>query len=237
MRINKSKKNINHNPYNTHKKIKLHGICVCENFGDYLDYTMSYNRSIFDTITIVTTTEDYETRRVCHKYNLNIVITDRLHKDGAPFNKAAGLNDGYSQMNKDGWVVIFDSDMVFPSFNNILKRLDKRCLYGIPRKNIGHRTNKIKLQSVPSNFKINAQPGRVVIGYCQIFYAPHLGHKKLYNERYKSANRSDTRFALQWERDKNIHIDNLYCYHISREKVNWRGRKSPKLKVSDASKK
>jgi len=229
MRINKNRKQQIYKRNVPKRKIKLNGLCVCVDFGDYLDYTMQYNRSIFDTVTIVTTDKDYETKRVCHKYNLNVVVTKRLYEDDAPFNKGKAINDGYLEMDKEDWICIFDADIIFPFFHNILHKLDQTMLYSIPRKDINITKHISNITQSSHENELRLCSDECLIGYCQLFHSTSINTKHLYHEKFPTARRSDTKFSKRFAIDKNIYIANLLCYHISQRNINWSGRVSKRL--------
>jgi len=197
---------------------------------------MQYNQSVFDTVTIVTTEDDLETRRVCNKYNMNVVTTNVMFDDDAPFNKGKAINVGFREMPQSNWMAIFDADMALPSFNKILYQLDKTNIYGIPRINIGQKLNKINLPSVNSVHKTKQELFEVIIGYLQIWHSSQTPGDSIYCERSKTAQRSDTRFCHRWDASHTYRLNDLWCYHISSPRINWKGRVSPRLKVPNAHK-
>lgn len=206
---------------------EIHGVCVCVNFGDYLDYTLSYNNPIFNSITIATCSNDIITQNVCKKYKVNMVITDRFFENNDPFNKGKGLNDAIKKMDKSNWICIFDADMIFPPVQQFLHKLNKMYLYGIRRRNI---KKKFYNTDIRITHNIGERKVKRVIGFCQIFHSSSLDEEKIrYSENCKTAQRSDVLFNDFWDRASRKVITGITCYHLSDEEINWSGRVSPRF--------
>jgi len=95
-------------------KKKVNAITVCVNYSDYLDITLARNVKEVDSFTVVTTSKDKATQEIARKHGAKVIISDRIHEGGAPFNKAKGMNDGLRTLPKNQWVLILDSDIILP---------------------------------------------------------------------------------------------------------------------------
>lgn len=118
------------------REFRLQGVIASVNYADFLAYTLPMNRCIFDRLIVVTDTFDFATQKLCEYYHVECVNTDAFHRDGAKFNKGAGLNEGFKRLGGDGWIVHLDSDIVLPArTREILTTLslDKDTIYGIDR--------------------------------------------------------------------------------------------------------
>lgn len=204
---------------------QVHGVCTCVNFSDYLDITLHYNIDVFDSITVVTSPSDIKTQKVCEKYNVNPVLTDKFFDDDAPFNKGKGINEGLQQMDKSDWVCIFDSDMIFPKFKNILYKLDKGCLYGMKRRDIGANLNKIRFPLTDISDIPLPTHCTWIIGCFQLYHSSY--GNMMYSEKFNSAENSDNQFTNAWSKKDRRVFQGLIGFHISTPKENWYGRISP----------
>lgn len=105
----------------------LSAVTVCVDYSQYLEITAE-NRSQFDRWIVVTTREDRETQEVCRKHDLDVVLTERLHQNGDPFNKGKAINDGLDALAKSDWIVLLDADILLPdNFREAVERNDLRA--------------------------------------------------------------------------------------------------------------
>lgn len=93
---------------------KVEGVTVCVGYGDYLRVTLPRAVRHFDRFVVVTDQRDIETAEICAEHGAECVICSRLHSDGAPFRKGAAVNDGLNALDRDGWILITDCDVIFP---------------------------------------------------------------------------------------------------------------------------
>ena len=117
----------------------LEAVTVCVGYADILRITMPYNKPLIDNWIIVTSPEDKETFDLYKYYNVPVVVTDKFYEDGAEFNKAKGINEGFKKLVKVDWVLHLDADiMLLANFRQICKedQLQKDAVYGIDRVNV-----------------------------------------------------------------------------------------------------
>jgi len=117
------------------KKPKIHALLVCVNFTDYLEITIPHNRVIFESITVITSTEDVKTQNFCKWNKLDFIVTDAFKPR---FNKGAAINKGLSFLRAKQdveWVMITDADIIWPpSLKHWLPTLHPSFLYGCCRR-------------------------------------------------------------------------------------------------------
>src|SRR5437763_1628619 len=107
----------------------IHGVVVSDGYADYLDVSLSYNRSLFSTCVVVTSPEDTASQKVALKHNcVSLVTADGRRQPGSDrastlrgniparqFNKGLMIERGLQQLPGSGWRCHFDADMVFPA--------------------------------------------------------------------------------------------------------------------------
>jgi hypothetical protein len=232
----------------------LEAVTVCVNYADILRVTIPFNKSLIDNWVIVTSTQDKETFDVCKYYGVTCIMTDKFFDNGAPFNKAKGINEGLKKLTQIDWMLHLDADIILPAnFRQICKddQLQKDAIYGIDRINvIGDeelfrlfitKNSQIK-QWTYLNQKTEYEPafrlhnlnsGYNVIGFFQLWHSNYLKNNLKYPENHTSAARTDVGFQQQWNLDKRLLYPGIIGYHIMTEALpkgyDWNGRKSKKV--------
>ena len=67
--------------------IRVEAVTVCVGYGDILAVTMAENLPLLDSLLVVTSKSDEETKKVCKRHSVPYIATDEFKRDG-PFNKA-----------------------------------------------------------------------------------------------------------------------------------------------------
>jgi hypothetical protein len=233
--------------------LKLEAVTVCVGYSDLLQVIAEYNRHLFDRWVIVTTHGDAETREVCRKYSLPILLTEELSRDGAPFNKGRGVALGLDQVEGSGWIMQLDADIILPrDFHHSLRmsHLDESCICGFDRVMVRSWDAWCKLRdsgylqhdyhcrcSFPDGYDVGTRwvspmHGYVPIGFAQLWHGSadtiHGFHQKPYPSWHNSASRSDVQFALQWDRRYRRLLPEVIVLHLESEPAalgaNWQGR-------------
>lgn len=229
--------------------MNIEAVTVCVDYSDFLDVTAVENKGLFDRWIIVTAPKDKETREVCRKHNLEVVLTDDFYKtDG--FAKARGINRGLTMLSRDSWRVHIDADIALPGiFRNLLTlaHLDENCIYGCDRVMLTsceawltykatHMNHSHHYRvAIPDKIGIRwASPsyGWVPIGFFQMWHSnadEWNGIKqRRYPENHNTAARNDVQFGLQWDRRQRIFLPELIVAHLESEPAkvgaNWNGR-------------
>jgi hypothetical protein len=234
--------------------MKLEGVIVCVNYSDFLAYTLPLNKLAFDKLVVVTSTKDRATQRLCEYHHVMCVQTDVFYENGASFNKAKGINFGLSFLDKDGWVLHLDGDMVLPpQFRRTLEPLDldPTYVYGVDRvmcRNFEQwhefmlRPNLTQQNGIYIHPTVPGMPvgtriarygtagGYVPIGFFQLWNVKASGID-FYPNEHTDAGRSDMLFTEQWPRNKRGFIPEIITIHLESEQlgsmgVNWKGRKT-----------
>jgi hypothetical protein len=95
------------------KNLKV--VTTCVNYSDYLTHTLRHNKNLFNDFTVITSTKDSDTKKLCNKHKTDIIELDYLGEDGKPFDWRGAYNTFLSiPSNKNQWVLITDSDVLLP---------------------------------------------------------------------------------------------------------------------------
>ena len=91
----------------------IEGICVSSHYEDYLVWCLSSCKHIFDRLVVVTSDQEYDnkTETICKHFHTTCIRTNVLNEK---FNKGMAINIGLNQLSGKGWIVHFDSDIIFP---------------------------------------------------------------------------------------------------------------------------
>lgn len=218
-------------------------LITCVNYSDYLDYSLRYNLEIFNHIYILTTPEDCLTKNIITKYNNSktiLIETNLFYQDGAHLNKGAALNLGLQNLRNKDWLLIGDTDCIYPyRLKDLVQRLDINYLYGMYRhtihtsKNLNEEVNI--MNTIDSNDEffsyIMSKHGyahKLILGYCQLFNfsSKFLENKNLTYPHGKSCRFVDTIFSRSNFSRRYKKLLDTYCIHLGDTGINWTGRKS-----------
>jgi hypothetical protein len=227
-------------------------LTVSVNYTDFLVHILEENYSLFDRWVIVTDTSSRDVVFECNKYsNVVCIQTDVFYKDGAKFNKWAGINEALKLID-DGWVLFLDSDIVLHKetrriLNNLSLKED--CIYGVDRVNCN--ADEWEVYRKKRNMLVNSwllTSAGLSLGSRLVHIYGHEGdngkfagwnplgffqlvHRKsfnLYPQNSKGADHCDIVFARLYPRDKRILIPEILAIHLESEFVikgtNWYGR-------------
>lgn len=232
---------------------KLEGVIVCVNYSDFLAASLPHNKGHFNKLVVVTDTKDLKTKNVCDTYDVMCIQTDVFYENGFVINKAAGINEGLKHLDKDGWVLHLDADIVMIGpIRDILNSasLNPEYIYGCDRIMIPeyyswqnfisspkplfegwiyiHTENKI----IGTRLAEYKSEGWNVLGFFQL-WNPKISNIYDYPKDHGDIDRSDVIHSKRWPRSKRQFIPELLVYHIDSEDshskyhgVNWKGRKT-----------
>lgn len=231
----------------------IEAVIVCVNYSDFLAHTLPYNKNHFDRLVVVTDKADERTRRLCEFHHVECVQTDVFYSEGAPFNKAKGINVGLNRLSRRGWVLHLDADIYLPPLTRrILENieLDPAYLYGIDRMMCPTYESWVRFRENPKlthegwiyihptifplGVRIAEYMGRGYepIGFFQL-WNPSGSGVNWYPEEHGSADRTDVLFAKKWTRGKRGLIPEIIGVHLDSEDLdlkqmgkNWNGRKT-----------
>lgn len=116
---------------------KVELVLTCVDFSDFLEITLPENKDLFDNVIVVTSLEDGETEKLCNQYQVNCIKTSIFTDNNASFNMGGGRNEGLKNLKFNEWVVIADTDIIFPkNLHEIIpwEFMNKEILYGGSRR-------------------------------------------------------------------------------------------------------
>ena len=236
----------------------LEAVTVCVDYTDFLNIIANTNKKQFDRWIIVTSHFDKKTQRACEYHGLECVKTNSFYDNGNTFNKGKALNEGFKRLNRKGWVLHLDCDIMLPSnFREVMNEefLQTDAIYGVDRVNVIGGEQMLKLLSESSNqiqdwIFIDTQKyadeygfsprvyskneGNHVIGFFQLF---HGSNEVAYPQEHTNAARTDMQFGKLFPLNKRLHYPGVIAYHLESEKadkmgINWDGRKTKMISES-----
>lgn len=236
----------------TKKPFKLECVITAVKHSDILAHTLPLNRHHFDNLIIVTAPEDEETVRLCDYWGVKYHATDCFQSRWKHFCKGSGINEGLGKLDRDGWILHLDADIVLPPHyrKEIANMdLDTSMIYGVDRymvpsykawqqfigKPDPHRTGNgffIDMEHAPfplgTRVAFGHTGGYIPIGFHQLWHAD--SGQLRYEEGHSDAGREDSVFPTRWPRAKRGFIPEILTYHLESELsamgTNWKGRKS-----------
>lgn len=207
--------------------MNIKGITVSVNYDDLLEITLVRNARHLTEIVVVTTEEDKRTQAVVASVpNARCFITDAFTRYGARFNKSLALEEGFDFIGREGWILIFDADTLFPE-SMPLPKLEVGKLYTPTRILLEDPTqwtedynwNKAKLSN-----------DRHFPGYYQLFHAndPAINTLPWYDVTFAHAGGGDGYFQSRWHPTNKIR-PTFQVLHLGPRDQNWHGRVSPRV--------
>lgn len=231
-------------------------IITCLNYDDYLAITLPKNLEQIKNITIVTSSEDKNTQRICDIEGARIIHSKRITSPTEPFAKGKAINDAIDIIGPKEWIMLIDADILLSknmieNINN--KELDQNILYYARRwgpesegliktfmKDFNNTMDTSHLFYYHAFRGISKEKNALdylPLGYFQLFNVNAfslLNRKKIYPENGKTAEKDDTVFGMYiFPSDKTapLPIFDFDVIHLPHGKFmqNWKGRTSPKL--------
>lgn len=227
----------------------LEGLVVSSGYSDYLSITLSLNRSFFDKLLVITTTVDTDTQAICRQNDVEYILSEEIHKDGAGINRGLAYNQAVKKLSRSDWIIFFDADIIMPvDFRSLLEQqqLDIECLYYTGR--VGPTVdieNQIRAfldnRELIHSWEMGCEyANQGPWGYFQLFNANAVvlsNDNQWYPERFHGVGNSDNHFQLKWKEKKcllpqpQFKVAHLYhqLSYDGGEGLNWNGRMTPKF--------
>lgn len=206
--------------------LRPRGLVVCVDYADLLEITLPRNLHHFSELVVVTHPEDRATRELVERYPpARYYLTDAFYRHGAKFNKGLALEEGFDALGREGWILVWDADTLFPeNWPEITWRVG--WLYGARR----------RILENPADFAEGLDwsrlpPGRDLVwaGYFQLFHAddPHLRRRPWYDVTFSHAGGCDGYFQRHWPVSCKCWLP-FEVLHLGPRDCNWFGRVTPR---------
>lgn len=208
--------------------IPLKGILTCCGYDDLLRHTLHVNARHLTEVVVVTSFDDHKTEAVVADVpNARCFKTDAFYRNGAKFNKGAAIEEGFDALGREGWILIFDADVVFPD-SLPLDNLNPAKLYGARRRMMDDPRQYTPGLKDWRKWPLSSQGGWP--GYFQLFHAacPVIAQRPWYDVTYTHAGMSDNYFQLRWPSNQKEWLP-LEVLHLGPRDRNWYGRVTPRL--------
>lgn len=200
----------------------MKAVIVSVNYGDFLKWTLPYNRERFERVVVVTSTTDETTAEVAASNDAEVIRTDIWTANGARFAKYAGLDLGLDLLGRDGWLCVMDADIMLPKtatwdhlrcglLYSPFRRMCRAC--PPPPESEWHRFPRDPVA-----------PPWHYLGYMQVFHAsdPHL-QPPWFGTGHRTAARGDMILMERWPRELRARTG-WSVLHLGEERRNWTGR-------------
>lgn len=204
----------------------LEAVTICVGYADFLQETAKWNAGLFDRWIIGTTPQDEQTRWVCNRFNLEVILSEDPHRHvrpgGGTFNKGRLIERCLQQTSNEGHRLHLDCDIALPHrFRHLLEAADLQddTIYGCDRANIVGWAEWMKLRGTsymqgaqwsyhcqmqfPHGYKVgdrfvHPQMGYIPIGFFQLYHSSQDEWKGIRVKPYPSNHSSAARTDVQF---------------------------------------
>jgi hypothetical protein len=206
-------------------KPNVSGVVLSVDFGHYLAETLPNNVKLFGETIVVTSADDEETIRIAKENGAKVVTSESFWKDGAPFNRGAGINEGIKAAKYD-FIYSFDADVILPQdIREAMFHLDNEVLYGIPRLTLKPGTK--------DEWELRGTAEDYAGGYSQLFSRTASSYPGGFSEDFPTAGHSDIEFMFHWPKELRKKLATTPCRHVGERKVAWAGMRKRPNRSSD----
>lgn len=206
---------------------QVRGIVICVDYDDLLAITLPRNARHLKEVLVVTHPRDEKTKRVVAEIpNARVFETDAFYRSGAKFNKGLAMEEGFDALGREGWILIWDADIVLAD-DTVFENLQIGRLYSVRRRILENH----KLWKEELDWRRLPDAGdRTFAGYFQLFHAddPHLAVRPWYDVTYTHAGGGDEYFQALWPADCKHYLP-YNCLHLGPRDTNWFGRVTQRM--------
>lgn len=210
----------------------IRGIVVCVKYDDLLSITLPRNMRHLKECLVITHPSDEKTKDVCRGVpGVRVYETTAFYDYGAAFNKGLAMEQGFNVLGREGWILIWDADIVLPD------KPDFSCL----QPNRLHGSLRFILDD-PKQFRdgfnwnsLRLHRDRPICGYHQLFHAQDPHAVKAYEEKgywydptFRHAGGCDGFFESCWDRTEHVWMP-YRVLHLGPHDQNWHGRWTPRM--------
>jgi hypothetical protein len=208
----------------------VRGIVVCVNYDDLLSITLPRNLRHLRECLVVTSPDDVRTQELVRTTpGARLHVTDAFSRHGATFNKGLALEEGFDVLGREGWILIWDADILLPD-RLPLDRLKFGSLHGARRRML---EDPARWHPGFNWAEAKPAPDAGMIGFFQLFHAadPALENvRPWYEVTFAHAGGGDAYFIEHWRRRRaTMTVFPLEVLHLGPKDSNWFGRATPRL--------
>lgn len=171
---------------------------------------------------VVTSPDDAATQEVARAIpGVRLHVTDAPTRYGARFNKGLCLEEGFDLLDRDGWILVLDADILLPDSLS-LGGVRPTCLYGARRRILDDPARWSP--DLPwKTFPLHRDGGP--IGFFQLVNGsdPAIrGKRPWYDVSFAHAGGGDAFFMRHWPSALRVILD-VEVLHLGRPDMNWFG--------------
>lgn len=204
----------------------MKGIVTSVDHDDLLSVTLPRNMRHLTHCIVVTSPGDLKTQAVAAAVpGVRCFVTDAFTRNGASFNKGAALEAGFDALGRDGFILVWDADILLPD-SVPWGAANPAKLYGAKRRLLndpaGWETVDWKL------LPLSAETGWP--GYFQLFHGanPRIRERPWYGVDSPHAGGGDGYFQSRFPVEEKDFLP-IEVLHLGPRDQNWFGRVSPRL--------
>ena len=222
----------------------MKAVTVCVEFDDLLRVTLPRYLGLFESVLVVTSEDDKKTVEYVtwlgHQHpNVDFWRTHTFETGGAQFNKGLALEGAMDQIGREGWICVFDADMMLPE-KVVFPELRQCLLYGTRRYELEKKekwpayVTSESWKGLPYLTTSHDWPvfsGRVNLGgHFLLFHAsdPQLRQRPWFSTNWIHAGGHDSDFVARWPAVGQVLLP-FDLLHLGKHEHNWMGRREDRL--------
>jgi hypothetical protein len=205
----------------------MKGIVVSVNYDDLLGVTLPRNARHLTEIVVVTTPQDKRTQAVVAAVpSARCFLTDAFTRKGERFNKGAAIEEAFDALGRDGWILIWDADILLPESVD-WSSADPTKLYGAKRRMFHDARRWLPGFLDWKQLPLSSETGWP--GYFQLFHGSGVhGVRPWYATHSQHAAIGDAYFHSHWPIKQKTYLP-FEVLHLGPRDTNWFGRSSERL--------
>lgn len=213
--------------------IPIRGLVVCVGYDDLLALTLWPNMRHLAECVVVTSPDDERTGGVARGVpGVRVFETDAFTRPDADgvrprFNKGLAAEEALDWMGREGWVLSWDADTIFPDSPP----------FDLVRPGRLHGMHRVVLEDArryagPESWGLaRPQKDDPGVGYFQLFHADDpavRGSRPWFEPTFAHAGGCDEFLAQHWPPARRVMLP-ATCLHLGPVATNWYGRASARL--------
>lgn len=222
--------------------MNIHGVTICIRYADYLRAIIS-NKKHFSSWTIITVAEDRETQLLAANEGLTLHISQTLSSRGEEFSAVNGkgkvINEVITQLPREDWVALIDSDTLLPiEFGQRLRALPlyNRALYGLAGRRIVECGKQASSLMALEPWEQEMRKYTSILGYFNLFSLTQANNRypeqSIGTTSAQDAVKHDDYLFQRLFKPGNCRTLPFNALHVGPQIVNWSGRTSKHFELT-----